>query len=605
MAKYFNFIEGKLAEAISDSATSITVIADTLPLLDNGDFFYTVLDYRKKDGQPEIVKVTDITDDILTIERGCYGTTARAHNSTITFGHGVLAEDLDELDTRVVDLEQHNIISDDSIGIVDPDTAEQALRDMLATLGIPTEFIDQIVPNVMPIISSLVVNQPTDPKTAIITIADLMGFTMAYLASLSIQISMVGEQGQAISETIQAYGDVVTHDADEFATNEQGELADSAVQPEDRLWSQARSYRNEAAGTYQVTVDDGYLGSGAGGDVEWVLPLEAPEGTRFTFFGKDNHVITGADGGPGIYDPNSAIITPAGDPYPISIGPALYGTVELVKRTDFWHVINRSTNYTQRWNQNANVVNVNATTYQVLPSNGFMKNDHGDGLTATLPLYNDVVDGQMFTFITRNTLTLVAPDGSGIVNMVSGVPPSMTYISDASGSYGVVQVVAMHAAWYIVHDSEYQTISDEIVDGVTTNAPSQNAVFDALAGKSDTGHTHTTTYAPIAKRISTPASYNMPLGGLDLGVIDRININSLADNITSMSGTTTNLTEGHSLIVRITDNGVARTITWGSQWRALGATLPTTTTAGKATTVGAFWNATNSTFDVVACVVEQ
>jgi hypothetical protein len=33
-------------------------------------------------------------------------------------------------------------------------------------------------------------------------------------------------------------------------------------------------------------------------------------------------------------------------------------------------------------------------------------------------------------------------------------------------------------------------VADEIVNGVTNVAPSENAVFDALAGKADTGHTH-------------------------------------------------------------------------------------------------------------------
>lgn len=38
-----------------------------------------------------------------------------------------------------------------------------------------------------------------------------------------------------ISTTIQGYGDIVTHDADEFATASQGSLADSALQPNDNI----------------------------------------------------------------------------------------------------------------------------------------------------------------------------------------------------------------------------------------------------------------------------------------------------------------------------------------------------------------------------------
>ncbi len=97
MNKYFNFIEGTLADAISNTDTAIEVVADLLPTLEAGDWFYTVLDYSKTNGDPEIVKVTAVSGDTLTVERGAYSTIARAHASGTVFGHGILAEDMDDL----------------------------------------------------------------------------------------------------------------------------------------------------------------------------------------------------------------------------------------------------------------------------------------------------------------------------------------------------------------------------------------------------------------------------------------------------------------------------------------------------------------------------
>lgn len=57
---------------------------------------------------------------------------------------------------------------------------------------------------------------------------------------------------------------------------------------------------------------------------------------------------------------------------------------------------------------------------------------------------------------------------------------------------------------------------------------------------------------------------------------------------------------GLGMVIRIKDNGTARAITYGSQYRAIGVTLPTTTVANKVTYLGLIYNADESTWDVVA-----
>ena len=66
--------------------------------------------------------------------------------------------------------------------------------------------------------------------------------------------------------------------------------------------------------------------------------------------------------------------------------------------------------------------------------------------------------------------------------------------------------------------------------------------------------------------------------------------------------------DGQKMTFRIKDNGTARALTWttGSSkaFRAIGTTLPTTTTISKTVYVGCVYNSTDSRWDVVAIAQE-
>lgn len=85
---------------------------------------------------------------------------------------------------------------------------------------------------------------------------------------------------------------------------------------------------------------------------------------------------------------------------------------------------------------------------------------------------------------------------------------------------------------------------------------------------------------------------------------DRIDITALAANITinNPSGTPVNFQQ---LMFRIKDDGTARTITWESNYQSVGATLPTTTTAGKWMYIGLIYNSSVSKFDCVAVATQS
>ena len=65
--------------------------------------------------------------------------------------------------------------------------------------------------------------------------------------------------------------------------------------------------------------------------------------------------------------------------------------------------------------------------------------------------------------------------------------------------------------------------------------------------------------------------------------------------------------DGKDLMIRIKDSGSAQTIAWTSGtggYRAIGVTLPTTTTAGKTTYVGLIYNSDDSVWDVIGVTTQ-
>ena len=57
--------------------------------------------------------------------------------------------------------------------------------------------------------------------------------------------------------------------------------------------------------------------------------------------------------------------------------------------------------------------------------------------------------------------------------------------------------------------------------------------------------------------------------------------------------------DGKSLIIRIKDNGTARAITYDTQYRAIGVTLPTTTVISKTVYLGFIYNSTDTKWDCI------
>lgn len=79
---------------------------------------------------------------------------------------------------------------------------------------------------------------------------------------------------------------------------------------------------------------------------------------------------------------------------------------------------------------------------------------------------------------------------------------------------------------------------------------------------------------------------------------DLVVITAQAAGLTIANPTGT-MVQGQALMIRIKDNGTARSIAFGTNYRAIGITLPTTTVINKTLYLGCIWNATDTKFDIV------
>lgn len=79
---------------------------------------------------------------------------------------------------------------------------------------------------------------------------------------------------------------------------------------------------------------------------------------------------------------------------------------------------------------------------------------------------------------------------------------------------------------------------------------------------------------------------------------DQVNITAQAAGLTIANPTGTAV-DGHGILIRIKDNGTARAISWGTQYRAFNDALPTTTTISKTMYVGIVYNAADTKWDVL------
>ena len=132
----------------------------------------------------------------------------------------------------------------------------------------------------------------------------------------------------------------------------------------------------------------------------------------------------------------------------------------------------------------------------------------------------------------------------------------------------------------------------------TFNLPTASASNRGALSSADwTTFNGKASYTPRVQSVTSSATVT-PTSTNDL-----VKITAQAVGLTLANPTGT-FDEGKDLIIRIKDNGTARSIAYGAKYRAIGVTLPTTTVLSKTTYLGIIYNSTDDTFDVIGVTTQ-
>lgn len=138
------------------------------------------------------------------------------------------------------------------------------------------------------------------------------------------------------------------------------------------------------------------------------------------------------------------------------------------------------------------------------------------------------------------------------------------------------------------------------------NPLSINRQTGAITSEGETiatgGGTLTFTNKRITARVSSSTSTSSLT--IDANSYDQVNLTALAANLTINAPTGTP-TAAQKLVIRIKDNGTARTFTWNAIFRAIGTALPTSSVVNKTVYIGMIYNSTDTKWDVISVAQEN
>lgn len=137
-----------------------------------------------------------------------------------------------------------------------------------------------------------------------------------------------------------------------------------------------------------------------------------------------------------------------------------------------------------------------------------------------------------------------------------------------------------------------------VTDIHTFNVPTASATNRGALSTADwTTFNAKASYTPRVQTVASAATVT-PVNTND---IVTITAQAAALALANPTGT---WDEGQSLIIRIKDNATARAITYGTDYRAIGVTLPTTTVISKTTYLGLIYNSTDTKWDVIGVTTQ-
>lgn len=234
-----------------------------------------------------------------------------------------------------------------------------------------------------------------------------------------------------------------------------------------------------------------------------------------------------------------------------------------------------------------------------------------------MPLKNTWLPGESFTAADVNE---IADAVNGNTTGVAGKVPAARQITAGTGLTGGGDLTDDRAL-----AADFGSGAGKVCEGndprlsdartpTAHNHAASNITSGTLAiGRIPTGSTGSTVAIGNDARLSdarrslgptveSTASSSTPTPAI-ASASHQFNLTALAANATFGAPTGTPV-DGGTLMLRVKDNGTARTLAFDAAFRALGVTLPTTTTANKTLYIGCRRNDADSCWDVLAVGVQ-
>lgn len=197
----------------------------------------------------------------------------------------------------------------------------------------------------------------------------------------------------------------------------------------------------------------------------------------------------------------------------------------------------------------------------------------------------------------------VLPDAVGIGPgpvVEGGVTKKISAAGVPDGDKSDITVSDDGATWAI--DANAVT-TGKIADAAVTLAKQANLAEGSFIARnsSGTGVPEAVPTAQVQVRIHAPRVQSVSSSATVTPTFadDMVKITAQAAAL-DLANPTGTAVEGHGIVIRIKDNGTARAITYGTQYRAIGVTLPTTTVISKTLYLAMVFNATDTKWDVLA-----
>jgi hypothetical protein len=214
--------------------------------------------------------------------------------------------------------------------------------------------------------------------------------------------------------------------------------------------------------------------------------------------------------------------------------------------------------------------------------------------TGNIPICGLVINGNIVEIPTTPTVDsanmpiLVRNSTTGAIeqiakNTLQPADADLTAIAAISETLGLLKKTAANT-WVLDTSAYLTSISKANVEAVLTGEI--------------TTHTHALNLSTTS--IASDTTPN-PIGS------SRENeyfLTALDGNITEVAAPSGTLANGNTLLMRIKDNGTARTIAWNAVYKGFAVSLPSTTIANKEMYLGFIYNSATSKWDLVSKVDE-